>query len=1369
MSGVWASWCRVACGVVLIVAGSGCPLALPEASFACSEQSPDCPSFSVCAIDVDGDGVCRPRGSVDDGCVSDDPSLDGVIRLHADGSTCIDGTSDLAACIAGVCTPVACGDDRKGAQCGDGCHDALEACDDGNTRHDDGCAADCARVETGFVCSAGETGGDACLAVCGDSMTVGSEDCDDGNNDNPVDGCHRCHATKLVSRLVVSGNVDGVVGTDFELRGPIGISAGPDGALYVADARGFRILRHEPVSDEAAALGVADTVVVAGGVVGPPDFRLLDTGGSDQRLVQAVDARLCLPVSVAVDPFGSLYIADFLGHRVLHVDVDGTIATIAGSTTVWDSCAVKHGSREVPLADATLAHAEEGKLDRPISIAVDPHTGDVYVLESGNRRVRRLRQLHDDDERRRRHPRRWMMETVVGQACPLSDRTCGSSSADEPVRPIDVRFGGSGSLGPTSLTLAPNGDLWIADPLPVGRGRLVHVRAECLQDPTAAPPPGVERCVSFERLPGILPTVPFVVHAMQDGTILATDVASRSVLAVSERNARVPPDMAVHPELHRVFAPLERPLGVTSIGDTIFLADANDDRLFQLSPGDTQLTQIMGTAGVVVPGGGGGEGASSANDRAARLERPGQLALDDDGTLFVIDSTGLSLRAFSSETIDGDIEQTPADVQGDVVLGSGRIDIDVLLGLDVRSNRPLNGACISTTPEEFSFAQDDFSVGPEGVAVVAGPDNDRLIFVADSKSRQILRLRNDELCDVTAALYTTDKNQPDYEPGFLRAVRTGGTYDLYVAEMWNPGGNSADRNPCKAGSQGCRLVRLTLDAQGKNGLSTVIPLGTEVGSIRDLLPISSDQILLADGKNHRLWMVDPSGALQSDAFADDPGGVLSLNEPVGLALCQDPRGDRVVVADLTSENRAQLIAVPLDGSPWSVIVPLNGGRLPHGDLGLAKQAGLRAVEGQETSVGLACAPDGTIFVAERTTDLAKVGMGRVRRISPDGIITHFVGSTAPLGPSDEARRARLYDNAHFASRAPPDVAPVGRRDAAGAFFDPTAVSPLAIVDGNLDEESGRVVALGGGDDGPAWLRVAAGYLRPASNASQRAALTAQLNEARGAAWSLDGSHLLVTHSDGAAIRVYETTGIDLDGWLDDGEVIFEDVTLTSIAADPTHPGEFVVVDEKNRCIRRLIGETATALVLNACDAVPETLPNFRPSHVAVSPGGVVYVAESERGRVVRLQEDPPFFEVVHAVDGVAVDAATDSASPRLEQPSEMAFDAWGNLAIALSRRVIVIPDRTGDREPDLDGQAPSLPAFGHIRERYPERSAFCVDSLTGFPSGLQAPKSPPGRVSVPLFVAGDSCIRAAFAISTEYDDEGGPEDVIDAASSGRRP
>ena len=71
------------------------------------------------------------------------------------------------------------------ARCGDGLVVPPELCDDGNQTAGDGCSATC-KVEIGFKCSGKPS---VCThTTCGDHLVEGAESCDDGNA-TPFDGC----------------------------------------------------------------------------------------------------------------------------------------------------------------------------------------------------------------------------------------------------------------------------------------------------------------------------------------------------------------------------------------------------------------------------------------------------------------------------------------------------------------------------------------------------------------------------------------------------------------------------------------------------------------------------------------------------------------------------------------------------------------------------------------------------------------------------------------------------------------------------------------------------------------------------------------------------------------------------------------------------------------------------------------------------------------------------------------------------------------------------------------------------------------------------------------------------------------------------
>ncbi|HEX7026767.1 MAG TPA: Ig-like domain-containing protein, partial [Gammaproteobacteria bacterium] len=161
---------------------------------------------------------------------------------------------------------------------------------------------------------------------------------------------------------------------------------------------------------------------------------------------------------------------------------------------------------------------------------------------------------------------------------------------------------------------------------------------------------------------------------------------------------------------------------------------------------------------------------------------------------------------------------------------------------------------------------------------------------------------------------------------------------------------------------------------------------------RDLAVDDAGNLYIADRNNHRIRQVSPDGIINTVAgsgpaggeggFAGDSGAATSarLNSPSGIAV--DATGN-LYIAD-TFNHRIRKVGV--DG----VIVTIAGTGSPgfSGDGGPATQAQLWAPTGLDVDA------EGNVYVADRINH-------RIRKISPDGIITTVAGSTATGGFSGD--------------------------------------------------------------------------------------------------------------------------------------------------------------------------------------------------------------------------------------------------------------------------------------------------------------------------------------------------------------------------------
>ncbi len=324
---------------------------------------------------------------------------------------------------------------------------------------------------------------------------------------------------------------------------------------------------------------------------------------------------------------------------------------------------------------------------------------------------------------------------------------------------------------------------------------------------------------------------------------------------------------------------------------------------------------------------------------------------------------------------------------------------------------------------------------PRGIAI--GPDGSS--YIADSFNRRVRRVRPDGVI-VTFAGNGSLGSGGDGGPATAAslfdpyAIALGPDGSLYIAGF---GGRIR-----RVGTDGIikTVAGNTIGFGGDGGPA----LSASLGSLVLGVAVARDgNLYIADTQNHRVRRVTPEGIITTIAgtgiagYSGDGGlaTAAKLNLPYGLALAPD---GSLYIGDASNHVRR----VRTNG----IIETIAGNGISDstGDGGSATAAAVKS------PAGLAVARDGTLFIA---TD------GRVRRATPDGIITTIAGD--PFGSTVDGLpplRSRFADPTGVALAQDGSYSVVDRPSQRVRRIDPVLpwIAPSDIL---ISSEDGRDVYL----------------------------------------------------------------------------------------------------------------------------------------------------------------------------------------------------------------------------------------------------------------------------------------------------------------------
>ena len=168
-------------------------------------------------------------------------------------------------------------------------------------------------------------------------------------------------STGIITTVAGNGyseyNGDNIAAVSASINHPRSVVVDASGNLYIADS-------NSRIRKISAATGIISTVAGTG------------TAGYNGDNIAAVNAKLNVPRSLALDAAGNLYFADQNNVRIRKVNsATGVITTVAGSgLTGYDG-------DNVPATSAALSG--------PKGITLDA-SGNLYIADTGNRRIRKV-------------------------------------------------------------------------------------------------------------------------------------------------------------------------------------------------------------------------------------------------------------------------------------------------------------------------------------------------------------------------------------------------------------------------------------------------------------------------------------------------------------------------------------------------------------------------------------------------------------------------------------------------------------------------------------------------------------------------------------------------------------------------------------------------------------------------------------------------------------------------------------------------------------------------------------------------------------------------------------------------------------------
>jgi sugar lactone lactonase YvrE len=415
-------------------------------------------------------------------------------------------------------------------------------------------------------------------------------------------------------------------------------------------------------------------------------------------------------------------------------------------------------------------------------------------------------------------------------------------------------------------------------------------------------------------------------------------------------------------------AQLAAPRGVAvDQAGNIFIADSGND-VIRVVTGDGIINRFAGN---------GTRGFSGDNGPAtsAQLSYPVAVAVDANGNLFIADRYNNRIRMVNSGGIITTLIAAPiSDPRGVGVDNAGNVFVSDSGNNRVRMISP-GGAVTTVAGGAAGFSGDG---GPATASRLALPiqvaaDGTGNIFIADRGNYRVRRVSAGGIIDTVAGTSDDGRSASLAQLNFPNVIAVDGAGNLFIADT---------------DSQRIRVVNsdgviTTIAGNGSWGFSgdNGAAVSAQLNYPAAIAVDAAGNLFITDTNNHRIRKITPNGTIstvvgngrQGSGGDGGPASRAAMNYPRGIAV--DGTGN-LYIAD-TDNHRIRKV----DSSGTISTLAGNGTAGSSGDGGAATDAQLAF------PVGVTVDGAGDLFIADSLNN-------RIRKVTPDGIITTVAGSGA---------------------------------------------------------------------------------------------------------------------------------------------------------------------------------------------------------------------------------------------------------------------------------------------------------------------------------------------------------------------------------------